>query len=375
MKKKVVLLIVLVVVLLLIVKKCNVKETKYKIKSNDTTFTVIEKYNKEYYYFEIINQKVVYPINVFDLKKGKKQINRIYSYNDDTYSCILPLFNNTVLTDIMCYKDDILYNYRLIIGKDEKLDNYVKTIKEYKVRIEDTETKYNNIISFYNNIKNVSITTYKGILINKSEVKLFDKDVYSNRINTYVDKYYITADYNSNYEFNKFYVVNLETKEVSNIKTKNPISFDSYIQGIVDNKVYLYDPENEVQYEIDPKNKNISITSGEYMKYYSNNTWSKISVKATKKELYFDYSSKYTFENDYYYYLLENSNLYRINRNNTSVKSYILNIPVDDIYTNNDYIYYKDGESIYYYSDLTGLKLILTNTELEFNKDIKYYIY
>ena len=106
-----------------------------------------------------------------------------------------------------------------------------------------------------------------------------------------MDKYYISADYNYNYEFDKFYIVDLTNNDLSTIKVKNSISFDSYIQGIVDNKVFLFDPENEIQYEINPAKKTINKISNDYIKYYSNGKWSKISVKQAKKELLFNYNS------------------------------------------------------------------------------------
>ena len=385
MKRKSIVIVIVIILLFLAIKKFNVKNIKYTIKSNNTKYTIVEKRNKDYYYFDITGNKKIFSINIFGLSDHKKQINKIYSFNNDNYSCVLPLFSDKVLTDIMCYKEDILYNYQSIKNKDKELDDYVKTIKEYKIeKVDSKENKFNNIISYYDDInKKVSITTYKGLIIDKEEVKLFDKDVYNNKISTYIDNYYITADYNSNYEFEKFYLVNLSNKEVSTIKVKNPISFDSYIQGIVDNKLYIFDPENEVQYEINPRNKEINIVSNDYIKYYSNNKWSKVSVKQAKKELLFSYEelgNKYNdydkaFENNYYTYLIKDKSLYRINKNNIKIKTYILDVPVKDISTNKDYLYYIYNEGLYYYSDVTGLKLVLINKELEFNKNIKCYIY
>ncbi len=386
MKKRYIFIIVFLIILVLFIRRTNNKTIKYKVKTNNELFSIIEKNNKNYYYYDIKWNKKEYPINIFKSNIKKKSINKIYNYNDDIYSCILPLFNGEILTDIMCYKDNVIYNYQAIKNESEKLDKYVDSIEEYKTLYKDTtkENKYNNIITFYNDVgKSISITTYKGIISKEKDVKLFDKDVYSNKISAYVDKYYITADYNSNYEFNKFYIVNLNDNEISTIKVKNPISFDSYVQGIVDNKVYIFDPENEIQYEIELKNKKINITSDENIKYYSNKKWSKVSVKQAKKELLFDYSSldniynEYdrVYENSYYYYCIKKNKLYRINKNNTKVKTYIIDLPVNEITIQDDYLYYVDNNELYYYSDITGLKILLTNREFEFNKYIKYYIY
>lgn len=385
MNKKILLIPIILVILVIFIKSVNKNTIKYKVKTNEHSYSIIEKKNKNYYYFEISYGKKVYPITVFDIRKGKKQITKIYEYITDEYQCILPVFGDRILTDVMCYKDDTLYNYQIIKDTDPMLDKYVESIEEYKqYNINtDEQDKFNNILTYYDDInKKVSITTYKGLIIDKEEIKLFDKDVYNNKISAYVDNYYVTADYNENYEFEKFYVVNLSNKEVSTIKSKEPISFDSYIQGIVDNKIYLFDPENEIQYEINPKSKKITITSNDYIKYYSNNKWSKVSVKQAKKELLFTYEEigKYSeydkyYENNYYVYLFKDNSLYRLNKNKLNIKNYILDIPVTDINIREDYLYYINNDSLYYYSDLTGLKLVLVNKELEFNKNIKYYIY
>ena len=39
------------------------------------------------------------------------------------------------------------------------------------------------------------------------------------------------------------------------IKLKNKISTDSYINGVVDKKIYLTDKDNLIQYKIDPKKR------------------------------------------------------------------------------------------------------------------------
>ncbi len=386
MRKRYIILIVFLIILVIFIRKTNNKIIKYKIKANNEVFSIIEKNNKNYYYYNIKWNKKEYPIDIFKSGIKKKSINKIYSYNDDLYSCILPLFNGEILTDIMCYKDSILYNYHSIKNENAKLDKYVESIKEYNIFDENaiTENKYNNIITFYDDIgKSISITTYKGIISKEKDIKIFDRDVYSNKISAYVDKYYITADYNSNYEFNKFYIVNLNDNEISTVKVKNPISFDSYVQGIVDKKVYIFDPENEIQYEIDAKNTKISITSDENIKYYSNKKWSRVSVKQAKKELLFDYSSldniynEYdkVYENGYYYYGIKKNKLYRINKNSMKVKKYLIDLPVDKITIHDNYLYYVDDNELFYYSDITGLRVVLTNREFEFNKYIKYYIY
>ena len=293
-----------------------------------------------------------------------------------------------------CYKDEILYNYYNFVGNNTSLDKYVNSIELYNInefenKAINTETigtiKYN----IFTNLSNtVAITTYKGLTINDNEINLFKKDIYNNKLSTFIDNYYIIADYEKNYSFNYFYVVNLDNRKINKLESKNDISYDSYIQGIVDNKIYLYDKDNEVQYEIDVKGSSIDIISSDnYIKYYSNNKWEKMNKAKANKEIYFNYetldnyftSYDYVEETDNYYYLLKKDGisykLYRVDKDNIDVYKYLLDVPTTNIYFSNDYLYYVYKNKLFYYSDGTGLKTILENSELEFNDTIKYYIY
>lgn len=369
-----------------------VNSLNYTLKYNNK-FTIKEFYKNKNYYIEIESKNNIYPIRIYnDLNNKRKIINKVYYYSKDNYECLLPIINNEVNIDMMCYKDDILYNYHDIIGENSDLDKYVKDIKEYNLdQFKNNTLEFNklNTIKYYNKIdKKVVLTTYKGLIISGSEVNLFNKDIYNNKISTFIDNYYLIADYNNDYTFKYFYVVNLENNEISKIKSKYEISLDSYIQGIVDNKVYLYDKDNENQYEIDITKKVIKlISNSKYVKYYSNNKWEKLNKASANKEIYFNYETlnnyftkyDYVVDSENYYYLLKkenkNYNLYRVDKNNINIYKFISEIPTNTIYTNEDYMYYHYNNKIYYYSDKTGLKLLLEDSELEFNDTIKYYIY
>ena len=392
--EKLIKYIIFIILLIFILNKVlNVKQLNYKIKEGKNTFSIKENYNKKNYNIEISIKNKKFPINIYDdLNNKNKIIDKIYYYNDDKYTCILPIFDNKVLTDIMCDREDYIYNYNQLIGKNNKLDEYVKTIKEYnidKYKNKDTYSLKETIKFFDNDILNVvSITSYKGLYINKMPINVFEKDVYKNKISTFIDNYYLVADYNESHEFTQFYLVNLTNNEIEKIKSKESISFDSFIQGIVNNKVYLYDYDNEIQYEIDIYNKKINIVSSrEYIKYYTNTKWEKLSKSKVKRNSYFDYS---TLDNDFtdydyvkyskdYYYLLNKNNnrykLYRIKKDKINIVTYIGEVPTLDLNFNNDYFYYKDNNKIYFYSDRTGFKTILEDSEMEFNETIKYYIY
>jgi len=398
MKKKTkfaALLIILIILIIICKSILTFDSINYKLNINGNKLKIKEIVNNDNYYIEIKTNKNIYPFRIYeDLSNKRKVVKDIYLYKDDNIECVLPVINDELYTDMVCYKDEILYNYYNLVGNNTSLDKYVNSIELYNInefgnKAINTETigtiKYN----IFTNLSNtVAITTYKGLTINDNEINLFKKDIYNNKLSTFIDNYYIIADYEKNYSFNYFYVVNLDNRKINKLESKNDISYDSYIQGIVDNKIYLYDKDNEIQYEIDVKGSSIDIISSDnYIKYYSNNKWEKMNKTKANKEIYFNYETldniftSYDFveETDNYYYLLKKDGisykLYRVDKGNIDVYKYLLDVPTTNIYFNNDYLYYVYKNKLFYYSDGTGLKTILENSELEFNDTIKYYIY
>ena len=395
-KNKFILLIIILIILIIICKSIlTFDNINYKIDVNGTKIKIKEEVNLDNYYIEIKTDNNTYPFRIYvDFNNKRKIIKDIYLYKDKKIECILPIINDNIYTDMMCYKDNIIYDYYTLVGENDSLDKYVNSIKEYNANefknIENNTTtigtvKYNE----FDNVKNiVAITTYNGMIINDEEIRLFDKDIYSNELSVFIDNYYIVADYEKKYTFNNFYIVDLNTKKVNILESKEDISYDSYIQGIVGDKIYLYDKDNENQYEIDIKNNKIDIISNNnYIKYYSNKKWEKVNKVKANKELYFNYetldniftSYDYVKEVEDYYYLFKKDGisykLHRVDKNNVDIDKYILDVPTTNLYFNNNYLYYVYKDKLYYYSDSTGLKILLENSELKFNDTIKYYIY
>lgn len=394
-RTKLIILLFFLIILIIICKRILVFESiNYKLDIDGSKIKIKETYDKNYY-IEIKTNKYIYPIRIYEsLNNKRKIIKKVYFYKDKNIECILPVINDNIYIDMMCYKDEILYDYHNIIGDNPKLDEYVSSIELYN--IDNYKNEFSNIktiqtikYNIYNNFKNtVVLTTYKGLIINTEEINLFNNDVYNNQISAFINNYYIVANYDSKYSFDYFYIVDLDTKDIFKLKSKEAISYDSYIQGIVDNKIYLYDKDNEIQYEIDVEKKSINVISdNNYIKYYSNKKWEKMNKAKANKEIYFNYqaldnnftSYDYVKETDNYYYLFKKEGIsyriYRVDRNNINIYKFILDVPVTNLYFNNDYLYYVYKNKLFYYSDSTGLKTILENSELEFNDTIKYYIY
>ena len=355
--KYIYLILIVVIVIILLSKVIYKNKINYKIKSDNKVFKINQLKTDSKYYIEISYNNKIYPLDIDYTSKKRKIIKDIYYFKDKKYECILPIFSNNSYIDMMCYKDKVIYNYSSIKGNDTKLDKYIKSIKIYDInKYKDNKTVENIVdgIKFYNNLdKNIYITNYRGITSKDKSIDLFNSDIYNKPLSVFINNYYLIADYNKldRYEFNEFYLVNLDNYNTFKIKYKDNISFDSYIQGIVDNKIYLYDIDNEKQYEIDYNSKKIKLISNDKVKYYNNGKWENISISKANSKIYFNYESldnifdyDYVYETDTKYYLLKIDNdiykLYLTYKQNTNIIKYLIDIETYDIIVNDTYLYY-----------------------------------
>ncbi len=389
-KQKAFLCFIIMLLIILLIKSCTINnKLNYTIKVKKNSFNVLQLKENKSTYIEIKHKGNIYPIKIYKNYKNNKQlITNIYYYKDSNYECVVPEINKKIIIDGMCYNNNILYNLN-DLSESNELKKFVNSIPNYDKKVYSDNLSSGvktSTITYYksNKIdKSVAVSTYKGLYNKGKIVNIFKKDIYENNLHIFLDHYYVSADYNSIYTFNKFYVVDLYTNKVKELKLDNDISFDSYIQGVVDNKIYLYDKDNELQYEIDPAKNKIVIISNDKVRYYKNSKWESISYVKANKGVLFDFTSlddpykdKELYRNNdgTIYYLIDNNKLYKINKESIDTKKYLRDID-SNIKASDDYIYFIEDNILYYYSDSTGFKKILKNTEFEFNKTIQYYIY
>ena len=356
----------------------NIKET-YTSKNNN-------------YYFKIQSDKFNINFQISEnYKKSEKIIKKLYYKKIDNYSCIFPIFKDRKqLTDIMCKKDNIIYYANAL--NDENIQKEFEKYG-YKSKYEDKADKIaiSNTQEIYkDNIQKntyIALETYKGLKLfngKETEVKLFENDIYKKPVSIFTDKYYLVADYNSEYTFNKIHLVNIINGEKEIIRSYDDISFDSYIMGEVEGKIYLFDKENNRQYEIDLEEKMINnVGDKNNIKYYNGN-WTKISLNEAKSEKKFTtYKDVKGYEkvdkiNNYYYFYKKDNDKYKVYKadiNNKKLKTYLFDTTdIANITYIKDNIYYKNGTTLNLYSKNSSRKLI-SDKEIEFNNDISFGIY
>lgn len=368
-----------------------------------STFRVNNSFDNYYFDIHVNNTNFLFQIN-HDFNKLTQVITDVEYFKNDNYECILPIFKgNLVITDVLCYNGNEYTYYYNLVGIDNDLDRFVKGIKLYDITKWQDNATSNNIenIDIYkdNLIKNhyIGFTNYKGIYnisanFNSTvyNIGLYNSDVRNQKIGIFVDNYYISADYNEEYEFNKFNVVDLVELKTSTFASNTKISMDSYIEGVADGYIYLYDKDSEKQYKININKKDITEPSST-IKQYNNGEWSDITPAVANTELKFvtkvnDYQDDKYDRIDkvgdkvgyYYLYQMVNNkyNVYRMNIQDKKTITYLFTTnTIQNICYADDYVYFISDADIKVYNDEFGVKKIASYNELEFNQNINFNVY
>lgn len=384
------------------------------------TYIANRKDENNNYYLELTIGNKLFNFETYFNANGAERIVKAVKYVDgSSYVCMLPAFQGKninsyrFLFDLTCQKDGIQYPYHAIIGKDTMIDNFVATLDDFgydtnqwaddilnegDAVIDKTVTVYKNQIveGHY-----VGLNNYRGIYtVNKAnlrsimDIDIFPYDVYNRPLSAMIDNYYITADYGQRYSFDQFYLIDLVKNSEQSISVGNRIDFDAYIQGVVDGSLYLFDRENKIQYQITTSPLGIVKVGDEAskVKYYNNGVWTRISAfEAAKKDYIFNTdstSSDATYTridkvgnllSGYYYYYKKVGSSYEVYRayiQNLNIKNYLFTTnKIGDIEYVDDFIYYSSGNQIKYYSDVTGEKTLLKNSEFDFNSNLYFKVY
>ena len=322
---------------------------------------------------------------------------------------MLPIFQDKqILTDIVCKnKNDEYLNYSSLEKTSEKLQMFAKNMEKYGYQPRNYRENKNgkkkiDLLELYpNNIPtNISfgLTNYKGLYYLKdsqlSNVLLFDQDIYTREISTFVENYYVVADYNDVYDIKNFFLINLKDGSKEVVTSKEAIASDSYVAGVVEDCVYIIDKSNKKEYQLSVRDKEIIEIGNEKtnMKYYNEGKWEIVPYsRMTLKNTYFDLF-KEKVDGDYhlflktagastgysYYYkkVDDKYEIYRAQTGNDQIKMYLFTTDnIEHIYCSKHYIFYQVNNEVKYYSDMTGIRTLLSNSELEFNQDILFGVY
>ena len=403
--KKVAKLILIIFVIILFFELIafifkNSHEVEYKIKNNSNEFIINEVYKNKMYYILINNKNYKYSFEIKDnFHKKKKIVSDIIDTKINDVMCIYPVIHKDNDVNIICSKDNKSYAYTYY---KNSLQSFVKDLqnKGYNnnswIEESNYQTKLDTLRVYNKNIKDdtyIYIYKYDGFYtINNNvndKIRLFKNDNYVNTLGTQIDKYYIVPDYDQKYDYKKFYIINMTNNKVKNKVYKKEISKDSYINGIIDNEIYLFDKDELKQYKIYKKGKKIKEVGNKEngvlyydLKFKTKDVYTfrdeEITFKTFKdyiSEIEQNTSMKYIRNNiDTYYYQTSNNDVYYYNIHNKQ-KVLLFNQKISDFILLEDTIYFISGDTLYLYNINEGLKKLVIYSELQFNHKNRIAIY
>ena len=375
-------------------------EVEYKIKNNENEYIINEVYKNKQYYILVNNKDNRYSFEVKEkLHKKKKVVSEIIEYKLKDALCIYPVVNKSESTNIICSKDNKSYSYTYY---KNSLKDFVKELKHKGYRnnswndANNYQTKVDTLKVYNKNITDdtyIYIYKYDGFYtINNEEnnkLKLFKNDNYINTLGTQIDKYYIVPNYDQKYDYKEFYIINMTNNKVKSKVYKKEISKDSYINGVIDNEIYLFDKDELKQYKIYKKGKKIKEVGNKEngvlyydLKFKTKDVYTfrdeEITFKTFKdyiSEIEQNTSMKYIRNNiDTYYYQTSNNDVYYYNIHNKQ-KVLLFNQKISDFILLKDTIYFISSDTLYSYNINEGLKKLVTYSELQFNYKNRIAIY
>ena len=400
MKKKIKIIIILVLIVLLGVFLFNKLKVHHLIKYNiNKSIRVEEEYVKDkkndYYLFTVsIGDKSF----IFDtnnkFNKKRKVLKDIKVFEEDELVCIYPMLIDSTYLDIQCNINNKLYSYVSIKDK-YNLSDFVAINKNYD------DNLYNNNIN--NTFKEKDITVYKDNLYDNEDILIYNYkdlikttnngsssivfsnyDIYSNKLGVLVDNYYLIPKYTKKAEIDTYYFINVVSNNKKEVKLRNKLSTNVYINGIVDDKLYIFDKSNIRQYEINPKNNKIKMVGDKNSIKYYNGSWMDYNpysyVKDEKSFEIDDGALKTNYEKlldggNCYYFYNSKGEFYKVYKNDLSKYIYLFKYnSFKEVNIFNNKLYFIDNMTLYRW-DQFGIKAILKRNEFKYNYKRIYSVY
>lgn len=389
-RKQIKLLVLLIFIILLIpfIRKIFIKEYNIIYEKNNFIINEIYKYENKEHKFEINIKNKEYEITYLlneDFNKNNEIIKDIKLYQEKDINCILPIYTKNIENKLYCVKDNKqVSNYYL--NKNKDYNNILKQVKKYKIKKLESNnktTKYKNLKIYINNLKEEDIFTiwdYKGINIiekNKNKyVKILDYDLYDEIKTIIYDKYFVLFENSHVDGIENIYYYDFKKDKLKLYNPEIIISKDFYINGVVNNLIYVTDNKAKKEYTINlikkeieqiskaneyityKDNKFISLTKSDYFmekQIFSNN---KTKNKSISKE-------EHIKENNIYYYIEDNKFIRKIEDRNSEILFELENIK--DWKIINGKILLISEDILYIYDDNRGLVPIVQSNELNYN--------
>lgn len=385
-------LLIILTTLLLVPIVLKIVKTHHEVEYEVSGYKVKEiyKYNKKHYYDIILKKdkkEYSYTVNK-NINKKRKIIKEIKTTKQNNVICIKPIYikdNNS--NELYCLEDNKqVSTYYLKDNENYKSILDVLGIKNKKEKNEIKE--YKKIKMYKNNIPDnykVILWNYKGIyIISNKEVKkqeFINYDLYDNLMKTTTSKYYVLFENNKVSGIKKVHYYDLKKDKYKYLELEKTISKKSYINGVVNDLIYITDIDKMKQYKLNldkKKLEEVGNTNLGFIKYVNGKQQILKRGEFFKKNQYFENerienkkitsSKDLVFENNYYYFKKDNKIYSRLRSSTDKLLFELENIKEWNII--DDDIILVSNDSLYMYND-NRLKKIIKYNELNYNyKDI-----
>ena len=389
-KKRNLFILFLIGIFLLLIIATKTKKEEHQVSySVPKNYQIEESYKKEKkdtYTFEITNQKQTYQFTISgDYSKQKRIIKEIKESKDGTLTCIIPIYTKETKNQMYCnLGNKQVSNYYLIQTKNENYQKIVESLKSYKVI--QPSSNQNSTLFQRKNVYNQNIEkedtffiwNYKKLLIlnhdtNKVQ-EVLDFDLYDNIMATVVDKYYVLFDNSSVKGIQTIYYYDFQKNRLKKMELLKPLSKNSYINGVVNHLIYVTDQKNKKEYTINIRREEIEEIDQDQTSYIIFQEGEQKEVSKSdffmKQQLFFESKIEEIdgfFSKDSIYYVQENK-FYRVYRKNK--KNPILLFEMKDVkdwkVVDEEILILKE-DTLYSYTDQTGIREIIESNELKYN--------
>ena len=368
MKEKIrVITVCLLVLLSLILLSVLIRTKSYEISYNLDGYTIEEMFDKELNTYLIRTEvdNTVYEISVqHEYLYSKKVIKRVYTSESGNNKCIY-LESDKLETYPVCNIGDETASYSLL-KSEVSFENF--TLKDLKGNVQMYNDKFIRAIPNSYLIWNHYGYDYISSKENKS-INFLKNESYADVYSFKIGKYILIPNYDEEYTFTSFIVVNASNGKYSAWDTHLELSYNFYFMGEVDDIGYIVDKKSKKEYKVDVQKRKIELISGDNEGLVYDGTWSKISMTKLASNEY-----KFNLKSSVYYFIKNDALYMRYDGGKVDIR--ITDEAISRIVSyDGDYVYYLIKDKLYRYSPLYGNTLILEYNEWQFNEGNTVYIY
>lgn len=355
--KKIIVSLLIVFLLLFIAFQIFAKK-EYEISYDVDGYHIVESYHKHFNYYSFVfskEDKTFYSLIDNQYFFAKKIVSKVEEISDGNETCIMPS-SLKVRFDYLCRNEEgQISKYLLSTKIKDKM-----SITKHEEKISFQEGK----IDIYDSLEDtIFLWNYKGFNVitpsSIEQVSIFSKDVYQPHFLARVQDYLIIPDYDKEYFFERFYLLDMKSKKVHSVLLPEKIYFDSRILGVYNSSLYFVDKHEEKEWMFDVDKKKLQrVDNGSMGKVYRYGFEDVSMNKLLYQNVIFEGTSIVDYENkeESFYEVWDK---YSKKIKNENVK--------EVVFKKSQRVYYLVGDRLYSFSEEEGERLLLQNFEWNFN--------